>query len=135
VKSCFLLLLDCSGGDADQIEEEYHQLAGNYHSEVVDSPIRSNVHSGIQTSGTSANSKSSIQDELELQQPRTDDDAVPVKGVPAISSINNVVQGDRPVVLTDEQRAMIEAKRLEALRRRQLRLQQKSAPVTNPYAK
>ncbi len=129
----FTAILNCSGGDADQIEEEFHQLAGSYSSQEVDSPIQSHHPSGLQTrSAMPANNffDSSIEVGLELQN-RTDTMAV-------IAS--NVAQNNQPVVLTAEQRAMIEAKRVEALRRRQLRMQttqqqSSTAAPMNPYAK
>ncbi len=126
-------MLNCSGGDADQIEEEYHQIAGSYSRQEVDSPIQSNHPSRSQTNSAMPAdniSDRSIQVGVELQN-QTDTMAV-------IAS--NAAQNNQPVVLTAEQRAMIEAKRLEALRRRQLRMQKmqqqsSTALPINPYAK
>jgi len=133
-----------AGGDADQLEQEYHRLAGNNESQEADnepdfdSPIQSKQplahHYGVgsQISNTnvagptSTTLGSSIQDGLGSQQKISF-----ARGVPTVSTTAPRTQ---PVVLTAEQRAMIEAKRAEALKRRQQKMQQQSAPF-NPYAK
>lgn len=129
--------MECSGGDADQLEEEYHHLAGRDNSQEVDSPIQSNYHSSLQAMSSipANNSDSSIQVGLELKNRMY---APPVEGV--VPTTFSSTQNNQTVVLTAEQRAMIEAKRLEALRRRQLKMQamqqkSSSAPPINPYAK
>ena len=133
-----------AGGDVDQLEEEYHRLAGNNQSQEVnnglnfDSPMQSRQpsnHLGLGSHTSSrvgpihTNSRGSIQVGLGSQQHAT---SAVVRGVPTASS--TVAPSNRPVVLTSEQRAMIEAKRIEALKRRQQRMQQKAAP-SNPYAR
>ncbi|KAL7538664.1 hypothetical protein ACHAXR_010982 [Thalassiosira sp. AJA248-18] len=128
------------GGDADQLEEEYHRLAGTNESHEAnngldfDSPIQpkqpSHLELGSQSSTagpTHANPGNSIQNELRPQQNIT---SAATRGVASAAAASN----NQPVVLTAEQRARIEAKRAEALKRRQQRMQQKSAPF-NPYAK
>ncbi len=150
--SCYYLScwVACSGGDADEIEEEYHQLAGG-NSSQIDSPIQSNYHSGLHgPSAIAANTNidSSIQVGLEMQQnrirqafPPSEDVVQPPKPAMAASDVTHT-KPTTTVVLTAEQRAMIEAKRQEALRRRQLRMQQQETAATttisapsNPYAK
>ena len=151
--SCYYLScwVACSGGDADEIEEEYHQLAGG-NSSQIDSPIQSNNHSGLHgPSAIAANTniESSIQVGLELQQnrirpafPPSEDAVYPPPAMAASDVTHN--NPATTVVLTTEQRAMIETKRQEALRRRQLRMQQQETAATttttisapsNPYAK
>ena len=152
--SCYYLScwIACSGGDADEIEEEYHQLAGG-NSSQIDSPIQSNNHSGLHgPSAIAANTNidSSIQVGLEMQQNRIRPAFPPSEGVvhppPPTMAASNVAYTNptTAVVLTAEQRAMIETKRQEALRRRQLRMQQQATAATttttisapsNPYAK
>ena len=149
--SCYYLSgwVACSGGDADEIEEEYHQLAGG-NSSQIDSPIQSNYHSGLHgPSAIAANTNidSSIQVGLEMQQNRIrpgfppSEDAVHPPPAMAASDVTHT-NPITTVVLTAEQRARIEAKRQEALRRRQLRMQQQETAATttisapsNPYAK
>ena len=127
-----------AGGDVDQLEEEYHRLAGNNQSQEVnnglnfDSPMQSRQpsnHLGLGSQTNSRNSRGSILVGLGSQQQAT---SAVVRDVPIASS--TVAPSNRHVVLTSEQRAMIEAKRIEALIRRQQRMQQKAAP-SNPYAK
>ena len=133
-------MFDHSGGDSEQLEEEYHRLAGIEQSQI-DSPIlmqvnqsSSNIpdlgsHSSDRAVLTFANLDSSIEVGHGLQYEM---DCVSVRQKPTVSS--TVSQSTQPVMLTAEQRLMIEAKREEALKRRQMRMQQKAAPF-NPYAK
>jgi hypothetical protein len=133
-------LFDRSGGDSEQLEEDYHRLAGIDQSQI-DSPIlmqvnqsSSNIpdlgsHSGNRAVSTFANLDCSIQDGHGLQYQM---DCVSVRHSPTVSSTFS--QSTQPVMLTAEQRSMIEAKRVEALQRRQKSRQKIAAPF-NPYAK
>jgi len=141
VPHAFLFLIDHSGGDSEQLEEEYHRLAGIEQSQI-DSPILMQVNqsssnipdlgsnSSDRAVSTFANLDTSIEDGLGSQYEM---DCVSVRLSPTVSS--TVAQSTQSVILTEEQRLMIEAKRVEALKKRQMRMQQKAAPYFNPYAK
>ena len=140
VPHAFLFFFDHSGGDSEQLEEEYHRLAGIEQSQI-DSPILMQVNqsssnipdlgsnSSDRAVSTFANLDTSIEDGLGSQYEM---DCVSLIS-PTVSS--TVAQSTQPVILTEEQRLMIEAKRVEALKKRQMRMQQKAAPYFNPYAK
>ena len=130
------------GGDADQLEEEYHRLVGKSSSQEpveLDSPTtqtdhQNNAHSYMHpraaTARTaSANSGSAGQRIVGPQQNMTH-----VVSQAVSSSIPNS-NPNQQTALTAEQRAMIEAKREEALLRRQQRRQQQKMAPFNPYAK
>jgi hypothetical protein len=121
------------GGDADEIEEEYHRLAGkcSHNNEqdwgspisIAGSPKRQDV---FQHPSTSADKNK--QNDLESNGVK---DSITSDGLHSINPINKP-----PAGLTASQKAMIEAKRLAALKRRQERMQQQQQPaVRNPYAK
>mmetsp|Transcript_567 Transcript_567/g.876 ORF Transcript_567/g.876 Transcript_567/m.876 type:complete len:157 (+) Transcript_567:2-472(+) len=124
-----------AGGDADQLEEEYDRLARNNLSQeaqsasIDDSPIGLGSHSSSATSPTHTTSHNSIQAGIRSQQQAI---TAAARSLPSASP--NIARSNHPIVLTSEQRAMIDAKRIEALKRRQQRMQQKAAPP-NPYAK
>mmetsp|Transcript_2561 Transcript_2561/g.3244 ORF Transcript_2561/g.3244 Transcript_2561/m.3244 type:complete len:131 (-) Transcript_2561:27-419(-) len=118
-----------AGGDADQLEEEYHLLAGNNQSQ--DTPMQSTQaanHSdiGTQSSNRAGPNNTNLLDSIETRHKSNRQTAV--------AAATSAAPSNQPVIITAEQRAMIEAKRQEALKRRQQRQQQKAAPI-NPYAK
>lgn len=132
------------GGDADQLEEEYHRLAGNNQSQEsneqseVDSPVHSKQPSNQQlgqvlqsnrTAPFQPNSNNLVQNGYGSQQNSTS------RTCNRDETAATSVAGNQPMVLTAEQRARIEAKRAEALKRRQQRMQQQKAAPFNPYAK
>ncbi|KAL3808754.1 hypothetical protein ACHAXA_010947 [Cyclostephanos tholiformis] len=117
-----------AGGDSEQLEEEFHRLAGINQSQI-ESPIAMQVNQTSSNPGTCSQSTfSNFQSSNQVSQT----DCAPVRHLPTLSS--TVVPSTQPLVLTIEQQAMIEANRVEALRRRQQRLQQKAVQF-NPYAK
>lgn len=131
------------GGDTDQIEEEYHKFAGNQalgtqHEDDLD--VESTIHSkqppnpySRQASQARENSNAarSVRNGFgpnenaisAIAQSRATDLAPPA-----------AAPSKQPVSLTADQRARIEAKRVEALERRHQRMHQQKAPF-NPYAK
>ena len=127
-----------AGGDADALEDEYHRLAENDQS-PIQSTQPSNCNDGqASQSCTVVGPATSLDSSLHQQQNLTGGvsqrtTTVSSFAVAASATVN------KPVTLTEEQRAMIEAKRLEALKRRQQRMQQHSATgstsFNNPYAK
>ena len=129
------------GGDADQLEEEYHRLVGKspsqepaeLYSPTTQTDHPNNVNSSMQhqaaIGAASANSGSVGQ---RIVRPQQSMNNVASQAVSSSISINNANQ---QTVLTLEQRAMIEAKREEALLRRQQRMQQQKMAPFNPYAK
>eukprot|EP00804_Cyclotella_cryptica_P015445 CCRYP_008049-RB/>CCRYP_008049-RB protein AED:0.02 eAED:0.02 QI:108/1/1/1/1/1/5/398/1979 len=130
------------GGDSDDIEEEYHRLIGRCSPNdshdwsspisIVHSPERpphqvgSNTHNVLEKSNPS-DVQSHAACELEDRQSCT---------APTCDSFSHP-KSELPAVLTADQKAMIEAKRLAALKRRQERMksQHQSFPRANPYAK
>ncbi|KAL9182243.1 hypothetical protein ACHAXT_012895 [Thalassiosira profunda] len=134
------------GGDADELEAEYHRLARkeDQSMEVNDSfDLDCSIQSEQPQSERSTNERSqgppsvgagpnhaspggAIRDGLG-SQPNLGG------GAPAMQPA--AAPSQQPGGLTAEQRALIEAKRAEALRRRQQRMQQQaSVAAANPYA-
>ncbi len=123
------------GGNADELENEYHRLVNNTTQET-----NAEHHSQSQTGRAEqmhANPRSSIRDGLGSQHNIVAGAASAAARGVATASANNVASSNQSVALTAEQRAMIEAKRAEALRRRQERMRQQAAQQApfNPYAK
>lgn len=137
------------GGDADHLEETYHQLNKpnqEANRSDYDSPVQSNKNSahlgpwsqanGVAVLATHTNPSNSIQVGLGPQQKiHSTGVGQVVPTAPSTSVASSSVSIPRPVVLTAEQRAMIESKRAKALKRRQQRTkQQQHATPFNPYA-
>ena len=122
---------------ADALEEEYHRLAGNDQS-PIQSTQPANHLAGQASQSCTVAANSSLQS-LGQQQNQTSgvSQRAASTTVASFSVAAPAPPVNKPVTLTAEQRAMIEAKRLEALKRRQQRMQQLAASTSynNPYAK
>ena len=122
------------GGNADELEDEYHRLLRNKQTQES----ANDFDPQSQTGGAEpmhANPHSSIRNGLGSQQNNVAGAAERQRGV-ATAPTNVEPSSNR--ALTAEQRAAIEAKRLEALKKRQERMRQQAAQQTapfNPYAK
>lgn len=126
------------GGDSDEIEEEYHRLIGRCSPNeshdwsspisIVDSPVRPSQHVASHNNNLSVTSNSNDQShatrECEDRHSCT---------LPPCEPLSHS-KSEPPLVLTADQKAMIEAKRLAALKRRQER-QQQILPRANPYVR
>jgi hypothetical protein len=110
------------GGDSEQLEEEFHYLAEINQSQV-ESPISMQANTTLCNPGTCSHSCL-----VNLKGFPTD--CAPERNRPTLTS--TAAQSTQQLVLTIDQQAMIESKRVEALKRRQQTLQQK---LFNPYAK
>ena len=136
-----------SGGDAEELEDEFHRLAGANPNSNIDSPISMQVKQPTTScnvtkvySQTTCNRTVSNNVDASNNMENMNRDGLGSQNFVALRHSPPVIV---PVELTTEQQAMIEAKRVEALRRRQLRMQQqqqqqqqqKAAAPFNPYAK
>ena len=108
-----------AGGDADQLEDAYHKLASEDNNQ---SPLQASMDK----------SKVAPISVVQEQQNKTSDESHVRVSMSSAVVAAAALPINRPVTLTAEQRAMIEAKRKEALQRRQQRMKQQ-AP--NPYKK
>ena len=125
-----------AGGDADALEEEYHRLAGNDQS-PIQSTQPANHLAGQASQSCTVAANSSLQSRGQQQNQTSGVSQRAASTTVASFSVAAPAPVNKPVTLTAEQRAMIEAKRLEALKRRQQRMQQLAASTSyyNPYAK
>jgi hypothetical protein len=131
-----------SGGDAEELEDEFHRLAGANPNSNVDSPISMPMKQPTTScnvtkdySQTTCNRTVSKYVDASNNMENMNRDGLGSQNFVALRHSPPVIV---PVELTTEQQAMIEAKRVEALRRRQLRMQQQqqqAAAPFNPYAK
>jgi hypothetical protein len=116
------------GGDSDEIENEYHRLVGESPNERQDCSPISIADSPVRPAPPQQNIKHQPQ-----SQPSQSTDQ------PANTYASMPLPSNQPSTLTAEQKAMIEAKRAAALKRRQERMQQEQRQQTavraNPYAK
>ena len=131
-----------SGGDADEIEEEYHRLAVNPHHSPTQSTQPADSHVPMRSSSaaepTYTTHMGNSMQQAGFARQQNQDSNVARGRMPTETSSSVAPSSDKPMTLTAEQRAMIDAKRVEALKRRQQKMQQQqqqaSAPF-NPYAK
>ena len=127
------------------MEEEYRRLAVNNQSQGatneldLDSPLQPEQCTNLLSTDSQMRRAgpahtypgSSVQGGLGLR-PQQNMAVTVAQGAPTSST--SMAPSNQPVMLSTEQRARVEEKRLEALKRRQQRMQQKATP-TNPYAK
>jgi hypothetical protein len=113
------------GGDSNDIEDEYHRLAGSnsLNESQIESPSSDADDSPVRPSPQQANFQTAA-------------------AIPHASNRSNTAAAPiakpthQPMTLTAEQKAMIEAKRAAALKRRQQHMQQQQTVMrANPYAK
>ena len=131
------------GGDCDDIEDGYHQLAGGQ-----SPPIHDNIDSPVSITDPPVAAAHELVTKRIAEQP-TNNAPVTSNHQSSATSAHHPNQvsatasmplshknNDQTMTLTAEQKAMIEAKRAAALKRRQERMhQEQTAKRSNPYIK